>query len=184
MSARSGKARGRGLLRRFTASERGSSTVEFVITVPLVLALLLSSIDFGVVMLRQVFLDRAVDIAVRDVRLGRVPSASFTQFRDSICERTFLMPNCQQDIAVELRPIDTQTFAGLDGPAQCVNRAEEINPVLAFNPSRGQQELMLIRVCVVSNPFLRVTGMVLGMPVDASGGYNVVARSAFANEPA
>lgn len=180
----SARRQGRRRLRRFAGNERGSTTVEFVITVPLVLLLLLSSIDFGVVMLRQVFLDRAVDIAVRDVRLGRVSGAGYSEFRDAICERSFLMPNCRQDIAIELRPINTETFVGLDAPTQCVNREEEINPVLDFNPARGQQELMLIRVCVVSDPFLRVTGMVLGMPLDASGGYNVVARSAFANEPA
>ena len=184
MSARAGIRCGRRRLRRFARGERGSATVEFAIVVPLVLTLLLSSIDFGVVMLRQVFLDRAVDIAVRDVRLGRVGSAGHDQLRDAICERTHMLPNCRRDIAIELRPIDTDTFAGLGGPAQCVDRAGEINPVLEFDPRRGQQELMLIRVCVVSDPFLRVTGMVLGMPLDASGGYNVVARSAFANEPA
>ena len=173
-----------GRLRRFARAERGSATVEFALVVPLVLAFLLSSVDFGVVMLRQVFLDRAVDIAVRDIRLGRVANNGHDALRDAICENSIMLPNCEQNIAIELRPINTETFAGLDAPAQCVNRAEEINPVLEFNPMRGQQELMLIRVCVVADPFLRVTGYVLGMSLDDSGGYNVVSRSAFANEPA
>ena len=184
MRRRFARWRGPGRLRRFARGERGSATVEFAIVVPLVLTLFLSSVDFGVVMLRQVFLDRAVDIAVRDIRLGRVSNNGHDQLRDAICDRTHMLPNCRRDIAIELRPIDTESFAGLDGPAQCVDRAEDINPVLEFNPARGQQELMLIRVCVVSDPFLRVTGMVLGMSLDDSGGYNVVARSAFANEPA
>lgn len=171
-------------MRRFLRRETGSATVEFAIVVPLVLTLLLSSIDFGVVMLRQVFLDRAVDIAVRDVRLGRVPTAGISGFRESICENAFLLPNCADSMTIEMRPINTETFAGLTGETQCVNRAEEISPVLEFNPARGRQELMMIRVCVVADPFLQVTGMVLGMPTDASGGYAVVTRSAFANEPA
>ncbi len=169
--------------RRFLRREGGSATVEFALTVPLVLTILLSSIDFGVVMLRQVFLDRAVDIAVRDVRLGQVSAGGLEGFRTSICDNTFLLPNCEQSLTVELRPVDTSTFGGLDGPVQCVNRAQEINPVLEFDPARNRQELMMIRVCAITDPFLQVTGMVLGMPTDESGGYAVVTRSAFANEP-
>lgn len=168
----------------FWRRENGSSTVEFVLALPLVLGLLLSSIDFGVVMLRQVFLDRAVDIAVRDVRLGRVRSTGLDDFRTSICSNVHLLPNCAATLTIDLRPIDTQTFAGLDEPVACVDRAQEINPVLTFEPARGRQELMMIRVCVVADPFLRATGLVLGMPTDASGGYAIVSRSAFANEPA
>ena len=49
-------------LRRFARSDRGTATVEFVIGVPLILAFLFSAIDYGTVMLRQVFLDRSVDM--------------------------------------------------------------------------------------------------------------------------
>lgn len=169
--------------RCFLRRESGSATLEFVLVLPLVLTLLLSAIDFGVVMLRQVFLDRAVDIAARDVRLGRVSSSGIADFRARVCANTFLLPNCEQNLTVELRPVDTTTFAGLAGPTQCVDRDQEINPVLDFNPARTRQELMMIRVCAIADPFLRVTGMVLGMPTDASGGYAVVSRSSFTNEP-
>ncbi len=174
----------RALLARFARTEAGSTTVEFVIVVPLVLAFLFSAVDFGVVMLRQVFLDRAVDIAVRQVRLGAVTGGSAAQFRTLVCSNTFLIANCEDSIAIELRPVDTVTWAGLDTPAQCVNRAANIEPVLAFNPAAGQQQLMLIRVCAVADPFIDMTGMVLGMPDDGSGGYFVVSHAAFANEPA
>lgn len=173
----------RTILRRFTRQDHGSATVEFVIVVPLVLSLLFSAIDFGVVMLRQVFLDRSVDIAVRQVRLGNVPANGFAAFRTMICANTFMIANCEANIAIEMRPIDTVTWANLTTPAQCNNRAEDIAPVLQFNPGTGRQELMLIRVCIVADPFLSITGIVLGMPLDASGGYNVVAHAAFANEP-
>lgn len=170
-------------LRRFLRGEAGTATLEFVIALPLVLAFLFSSIDYGVVMLRQVFLDRAVDIAVRQVRLGNITGAQFSRFRTLICANTFLLPDCENAIAIEMRPIDTGTWAGLDTPAQCVNREEDIAPVLAFTPGAGQQELMLIRVCVVVDPFITLTGMILGMPEDASGGFNLVSHAAFANEP-
>lgn len=171
------------LLDRFRRSEIGSATLEFVIAVPLVLALLFSSVDFGVVMLRQVFLDRAVDIAVRQVRLGNVAANGFAAFRSQICDNTFLIANCESNIAIELRPIDTNSWAGLDAPVQCVDRAANIAPVLAFTPSPGSQQLMLIRVCAVADPFIDMTGMVLGLERDASGGYRIISHAAFANEP-
>jgi len=118
------------LMRRFWRQDDGTSTVEFVIAVPLVLTLLFSAVDFGAVMLRQVFLDRSVDIAVRQVRLGSVGPHAHAQFRQMICDGTILISDCTNRIAVEMRPIDTTTWAGLDAPAQCVNRAEDIEPVL------------------------------------------------------
>jgi hypothetical protein len=172
----------RRLCARFLQSAAGSATVEFVILVPLVLMMLLSSIDYGVVMLRQVFLDRAVDMAAREVRLGQM-SGGFNGFRDRICARTFLLGNCARTIAIEMRPISTATWAGLDEPARCVNRAEDIAPMLEFNPGAGRQELMLIRVCVAADPFIRLTGMVLGMQELPTGGYAVVSRTAWVNEP-
>lgn len=170
-------------LRRFLRRDRGNATVEFVILLPLILAMLFSSIDIGATMLRQVFLDRAVDMASREVRLGQM-TGGFEGFRNRICERTILIGNCQGTIAIEMRPIDTSTWAGLNAPAQCVNRADNIAPQLEFNPGNlGAQQLMLIRVCVAADPFITLTGIVLGMPEMETGGYALVARSAWVNEP-
>jgi Flp pilus assembly protein TadG len=148
-----------------------------------VLAMMFSSIDYGVVMLRQVFLDRAVDMAAREVRLGQITNSGFNEFRDRICARTLLLQNCSGTIAIEMRPIDTATWANLQVPARCVNRQEDISPVLAFVPGAGQQELMLIRVCVAADPFIRLTGYVMGMSQNADGIYNIVSRAAWVNEP-
>ncbi len=168
---------------RFARSDLGTASIEFVIAVPLILSFLFSAIDYGVVMLRQVFLDRSVDIAVRQVRLGSVAASGYDAFRTQICENTFMIANCEASIAIELRPIDTATWAGLDTPAQCVNRAEDLTPVLSFSPSPGSQQLMLVRVCVVADPFIEMTGMILGLDRDASGAYQLVSNAAFANEP-
>ncbi len=171
----------RGAVRRFARAEGGSATLEFVIMVPVFLMLLFSSIDFGVVMLRQAYLDRAVDMTSREVRLGQGIGTP-AEFRSRICARTYMLPDCEASIAVEMRPIDTVTWAGLNEPARCINRDEDITPMLEFRPGLGSQ-LMLIRACVVAQPFIRLTGTVIGMPLDESGRYTVVARSAWVNEP-
>lgn len=170
-------------LKRFLRQDVGTATVEFVIAVPVILAFLFSSIDYGVTMLRQVFLDRAVDIAVRQVRLGVVRNSGLEDFRSSICENTFMLGNCEANMSIQLVPVDTSTWAGLGDAVQCVDRSADIAPVLEFNPAAGRQELMKINVCVAADPFLRLTGIVLGMEEDASGSYYVVSRAAFANEP-
>jgi len=168
---------------RFLRQDFGSASVEFVLAVPLVLAILFSSIDFGAVMLRQVFLDRAVDMAAREVRLGQITTGGFITFRNRICDRTILIPNCTANISIEMRPVDTATWSGLHDPAQCVNRVDDIAPMLEFQAGAGQQELMLIRVCIAADPFIRMTGLVLGMTQDDSGIYNIVSRAAWVNEP-
>lgn len=171
------------LLKQFRLREAGSATIEFVIALPFVLAVLYTSIDFGAVMIRQVFLDRAVDIAVREVRLGNVPSNGHDALRDMICERTVLIGNCAAGLTIELKPIDTTTWAGLNDPVTCINRAQPMNPTLTFNPSAGNQDLMLVRVCASVDPFLSITGMVLGLGNETGGDLRLVAISAFTNEP-
>lgn len=170
-------------LRRFSLREAGTATIEFVIALPIVLALLFSSVDFGAVMLRQVFLDRAVDISVRDVLLGTIPSNGIGTLRRNICARTVLIANCEASITIELRPIDTNTWAGLNSPAQCINRSANIAPTLTFNPSAGNQDLMLVRVCASVDPFITWTGMILGLNQNANGDYLLVSMGAFTNEP-
>ena len=167
----------------FRLREAGTATVEFVIALPIVLSILFSSIDFGAVMLRQVFLDRAVDLAVREVRLGNVPTNGMATLRSLICQRTVLINDCEAGLAIELRPIDTTTWAGLNDPVNCINRSAAINPTLTFNPSAGNQDLMLVRVCASVDPFLSITGMVLGLGNETGGDLRLVAISAFTNEP-
>lgn len=169
---------------RFLRSEAGVATIEFTIAVPLVLSILFSSIDFGAVMLRQVSLHRGVDMAVREVMLGNVPSSGIGDLRTLICNQVMLVPNCESNLTIELRPIDTTTWAGLNSPVRCINRSASIQPTLTFNPSSGNQDLMMINVCASADPFISMTGYILGLNVSSWGDYLVVSTSAFTNEPA
>lgn len=171
----------RAALARFRRAEGGASTVEFVVAFPLVLSLLLMSIDAGITQLRQTFLHRAVDISIREVRLGRVSEAE--SMKSLICARTSMLPSCLQNITVEMQPIDTGTFAGLKDPVRCVDREQEITPAVTFNPGSGGQELMLVRVCVAADPFIRLNAFISQMPVNQAGQYVLVSNGVFVNEP-
>jgi hypothetical protein len=172
-------------LRSWATRQDGAVTVEFVVVVPFVLTLFFASVDVGVTMLRQVMLDRAVDMAVREVRLGRVPSDGSVTMAQMICDRAILFSDCHDNIAVEMQPIDTTNFNGLNDPVRCVNRELDITPAVAFNPGAGgaAQELMLIRTCVSANPFIRLTGFFTAMPINPEGDYVIASRGIFVNEP-
>lgn len=175
----------------------GAVTVEFVVVVPFILTLFFASVDVGISMLRQVMLDRAVDMAVRQIRLGNEDMDSVEEFRNAICNElrdsngqvvstgmrsVMRASECMDGLAVELTTVDTTSFTGLDPTVQCVNREEDIAPLVAFTPG-ADDELMLIRVCVAADPFIRLTGFLNSMPINADGEYVVVSRGVFVNEP-
>ncbi len=138
--------------------------------------------DTGITSLRWVFLNRAVDLAVREVRLGNVSQSE--RFSDLICQRTAMLPKCRTGITVEMQPVDTTNFTGLDAPTRCIDREHDITPAVTFNPgAEGAQELMLVRVCVASDPFIRFTGFVSGLRLNQSGQYVLTSQSIFVNEP-
>lgn len=170
-----------GFLRR----EQGGTTVEFAIALPMLLFIFVMAIDLGIAQLRQVFLDRAVDLAVRDVRLGRLPQDGSTQMSTLICEKASFLPNCLNRITVEMQPINTESFDGLTDPFRCIDRELELNPALTFNPGSGgqAQELMMIRACVIADPFITFTGYVSALPRNAEGRHVLVSRNVFVNEP-
>lgn len=168
---------------RALLSEDGSATVEFVVLFPIIFALFVTSVDFSVQMLRQVFLDRAMDLAMRDIRLGSALVNTPDRLKERICSNAALTPNCLQTITVELRPLSATEFAALDPRARCVDRAQNLHPVLSFTPGAGGQELMMVRACTVSNPFIVSNGFVFGSPRGPDDDYMSVSLSVFVNEP-
>lgn len=173
----------RTALRSAWSREDGAVTVEFAIILPLVLSIFFLGIDAGITNLRQVFLDRAVDTAVREIRLGRVSAQA--NLSEMICQRTAMLPSCLSNISVEMQPISTDTFDGLTDPVRCIDRKEDVTPAVTFVPGSGAlaQELMLLRVCVVADPFLRLTGLFGGIDVNPDGELVLISKSVFVNEP-
>ena len=168
---------------RALLSEDGSATVEFVVLFPVIFAIFVSSVDFSLQLLRQIFLDRAVELAVRDIRLGRVDASGLDQLKQKICSNAALTPNCLQTITVELRPLTPAQFAGLDPRARCIDRANNVTPMLSFIPGSGGQELMMLRACTVSNPFIVANGYIFGSPRGPEDDFMSVSIGVFVNEP-
>ena len=173
----------RKMVLRSCRSEAGSATVEFVVLFPLLFSVFLMAVDAGIMQTKQVFLHRAMDTSVREVRLGRVTEAD--KISEMICARTAMLPNCRDQITVEMRPIDTATFDGLNAPLTCVDLEDELTPYVEFNPGAGgaAQQLMMVRVCVVTKPIIQLTNFFTGVAINPEGKAVLRTSGIFVNEP-
>lgn len=162
--------------------EDGSATVEFVILFPVIMMLFLSSFEISIWLTREVMLERALDLNVRLLRLGQLDPMTQDELQRRVCDDALVFHDCPSAVRIELTRISTDSWALPTGRVTCVNRDEDIQPVVAFEGGEGN-DLMLVRACAVLDPFFSSTPLVIGLPLDASGGYIVAATSTFVNEP-
>ena len=171
----------RALLRRFRKDDSGAPTIEFVILFPFLIGFLFSLGEVGVLMVRSVLIDRGVDMAVRDLRIGAIANPSHDALKERICVGAMIFSNCEKAIHLELTPLaDMSAFP--TGPYTCADRTLEVQPVVSFQPGQ-QNEIMVMKVCMIVNPLFPGSGVGAMLPKDATGGYAIVATTAFVNEP-
>jgi hypothetical protein len=168
-------------LRRFRSSESGAATFEFVIIFPAVFAIVLSFIEAGWLMTRAMMLDRGLDLAVRDLRIGAVTAPTHAELKQMICRHAAVLGDCAPNLVVELIPVGS--VADLpDRNAVCADRATGVDPVVRYTPG-GRSETVFVRACLITDPLIPGIGLALQMPLDPSGGIAMIAYSAFVNEP-
>lgn len=164
--------------------EDGQATIPFVIFLPFYMLMVMSALEMGILMLRQVMLERAVDLSVRDLRLGNWNNPTHDNFKKITCARAGIIPDCLDALVVELRPVDTTTWQPLSAGATCVDRANPMLPedLPEFDDGEGD-EIMLIRACVKFDPLFPTTGLGFYLPKDNTGAYALISSTAFVNEP-
>ncbi|MEM8793682.1 MAG: pilus assembly protein [Pseudomonadota bacterium] len=168
-------------VRAFLSNEDGNATLEFVVIFPFITYLVFTLAEVGTLMARTVMLDRGLDIAMRDIRLGLTADPTVADIRREICTAAFLLNECEETVLLELVPIvDVNSFPTT--PIQCIDRTEEIEPTTTFDPGVRSQ-IMYVRACIVVDPLFPGAGIGALLPSEADGGYAILARSAFVNEP-
>ena len=180
--ARSPLARFMTHVRRVMVSESGTATLEFVLCIPVIMAIFMASVESGMLMTRYILLEQSVDTVMRNLRLGQYPNPTVELLKDEICQRTVIMAGCADTITIDLQPVSTTTWDFPAGSVGCVDRGDNIQPATTFNPGSAH-EIMLVRVCVTQDAMFPTTGIGLKLPKDAQGGYGLIASSAFVNEP-
>lgn len=170
----------RGL--RHFLSEKGAASVEFVIVFPFFVGVFLSAYEVAMMNMRAVMMERAMDVVVRQIRLSSGATLDYDQVKADICNQAMLLPDCENTVKIELIAVNTTSWNGLQNRPDCVDRRATIQPVGQFQ--NGQQnDLMLMRLCAVVDPVFPGIGVGRSMPKDPSGGYQIIATSAFVNEP-
>lgn len=181
----------RGVLARllratgFARDSRGGATIEFVVLSPLIFLISFSLGEAGVLMTRSIMLDRGVDIAVRDLRLGVGGRPSHAQLKTNICANAFLLTQstCERNLAIETVVLTSaDLYPG--GSLECIDTtpAEDYEPVIVYDPG-VESDIVLVRACLVVKPLMPGLGLGAMLDVNENGDFALVAQSAFMNEP-
>lgn len=169
-------------LKRFGRDEDGNGTVELVIALPVLMFVFLTGFESAYLMTRQIMLERATDLVVRDIRLGRMPNPDVADMKAAICARTVILAECEENLAINLQRVSKTTWGMPQGEIPCVDRIEEIDPSLIANPNMPS-DVMLVRACILQDALFPGTGIGAGLVQEADNGYPLIAVSAFVNEP-
>ncbi|CTQ33881.1 TadE/TadG family type IV pilus assembly protein [Jannaschia rubra] len=167
--------------------QRGGATVEFVLLLPAFLMVFISSFDASIMLTRQVMLERAVDVVVRDVRLDSANTQTQGQIRRKICSRAQILPDCNENLLIELTEISQTTYSTPAVDAPCVNQLTSIVPTTSFTANRTGK-MILLRACYSVQPVLPLTilaaNRTLGSHLvnDEDGTFRMVTSTAFVVE--
>lgn len=169
-------------LRHFHRDEGGNGTIEFVIIVPVFIVIFLSTFELGMLMTRHVMLDRGLDMAVRGVRLGTIEPLTHDTFKDAICEGAAIIPDCVNQLKLEMRPLNPRNWGNIPANVDCVDRDDPAVPARTFVTGVSNQ-LMVLRACALFNPYFPTTGLGASLPRQSGGAYALVSTSSFVIEP-
>lgn len=169
-----------GAIRLWTC-RAGAAAVEFALVIPLLLAMVCATLETGWIMVQTIMLDRALDLTIRDLRVGLLVNPTQQSMREQVCERALVLANCNQTLALELIPILSEASYPTDAE-HCINRGSTVAPVLRFNGG-GPSQTMFVRACFVVSPMTPFIGVGLAIPKDETGAMRIIAKSGFINEP-
>ncbi|SFG15671.1 Flp pilus assembly protein TadG [Palleronia marisminoris] len=166
----------------FLRAADGAASVEIVVLFPLMLWPFLTGMEAGVMQMRRVMFEYAVDVVARDVRMGISGYGTAAEIRAAVCETATVIPDCESDLMLDLSRVDLGSFTASEGAVTCRNRDLEVQPATTFKPGT-QNELMLMRFCVLYDPIFPGVGIGARMDQVSGGGVAMVTETFFVNEP-
>lgn len=169
-------------LRRFVESEEGTSTVAFVLWIPLFFGLLVSGAELAAVTVRHTVLESSLDKTVREVRLGTGTIYDQSSLKASICANATILPSCEENLQLEMVRLDLRDWQAPPTDVACVETLDDVEPVVKFEYGRDN-ELMFLRACYRYKPIAPTTTMGSALPKDSEGYTAIISTSAFVQEP-
>lgn len=168
--------------KRHVQDDSGSSTVEFAILFPIFIFILMGGYEIGYYTVSSTMLDRGLDMAVRDVRLGIMGEVDLPTLKSSVCNYATYVRNCEANIHIALEPVVASGFTPPSTYAECIDRTADVAPSTTFTDG-NENELMLVRACVNIDPIFPTTWLGAQLESYEGSGYAMVSTAAFVNEP-
>ena len=109
----------RRLLKKFRKDDSGHASIEFVIMFPLFFWIMVSAIDIGMITMRSAFLERSLDVVVRDIRLSTGTAPDHDEIRRRICEANEVVKNCTENLMLEMQIVDMRAWNDLPQATSC-----------------------------------------------------------------
>jgi Flp pilus assembly pilin Flp len=169
-------------LRRFLRREDGTATVEFAILVVPMFTMLISAVELGMIHIHHSMLERAVDLTVRDIRLGTGTAPQHDEIKAIVCERAGFIDDCANNLRLEMIQLDPRNWAAVSSDADCTDTSEPVKPVRRFEHG-SDNELMFLRACAKFDPAFPTIGMGEKLVLAGDGKYALISSSVFVQEP-
>lgn len=190
--------------RRFLRAEDGASTIPAVLFLPVLFMLLFSSVELGLLSLRQELLGRGLDQTVRLLRVAAdtLPAdnnEALVALKKSVCGNIGFIQNCMEDLTIELFAVtrnDVITVSatgvatvtrdwfssGRGTRPSCTDRNLTPPPVVTLDRSVNGQ-LTLVRACLKIDPIMPFYGIGGMLHKDANDMVALIASTAYVREP-
>lgn len=165
-------------LRSFRADERGYSTAEFTIVATTFLTGFFWVFETGLIMTKQMMLERALDITVRELRLASSPTFTHDYIKTKICSLALVFRECDTNMLLEMETFEPSS--GFTQDYKCYDKENEITPVTNWQPGL-RSEIVYMRACIIIDPMMP-NGIAL-FPGSSAAGVPLIASTAFVNEP-
>ena len=171
-----------GAARRWWAGESGTATVEFAIIFPFYVSLFMTTVELGMITFRHSMLERGLDLAVREVRLGTGSNPTADDIKQDICTYAGVLRDCMSNLRLEMIVVDPRNYSAPPAGADCIDHSEDPEPMRNFTHG-GSNQMMLLRACYVFEPVFPTAGLGYQLEKDGAGNAAMVAASAFVQEP-
>ncbi len=157
-------------------------TIEFALWFPIFVAFICGTTELGLIAARHARLEFGVDAAVRLVQLETDQDVDHDTLVQTICDTAAIIPNCAENMMLEMRIQDLRGTLNIDNDAECTDRSEEVNEQATFD-NGDENQLMILRACVKFSPVFPTTGIASSLNRDGAGDYSLISVGAYVQEP-
>lgn len=145
-------------LAAFRRHEDGNATVEFVLIFPVFAFLLISSVETGLLVVRQAMLERAASLTARDIRLDGNGSMTLSERKAKFCGDAIVFANCEDTVFFAFDEVGGEAWDFSQLSTGCVDSTDTATPVNTYQTDLTTN-LSVVRICALFDPLFPTAGL-------------------------